>query len=97
MELLLHRLGRAVAQQPRQQRAPGRIYPGPRHAALRDAWFTAEDLPAQKTVADSMQRLGFQEPPFIPLGQFFVPYAYRSNLTGFVPAPITAFWNVRRS
>ena len=32
-----------------------------------------------------------------PPGQYFIPYAYRSNLTGFVRSPITALWNVRRT
>jgi peptide/nickel transport system substrate-binding protein len=69
----------------------------PQMDTLRDAWFDAPDLPAQKLVAEQMQMLGLQEPPFIPLGQYFIPYAYRSGLSGFVRAPITAFWNVRKS
>ena len=69
----------------------------PKMEALKAAWFDAQDLPAQKQVADRMQLQGFDEPPFIPLGQYFVPYAYRSGLTGFVKAPITAMWNVRRA
>ena len=64
--------------------------------ALKAEWFDAQDLPAQKQITDQMQLVGFQEPPFIPLGQYFVPYAYRTGLTGFVKAPITAMWNVRR-
>ena len=40
--------------------------------------------------------LGFEEPPFIPLGQYFIPYGYREGMTGFVGAPITAMWNVRK-
>jgi len=64
---------------------------------LRAAWFNAPDLPAQKNLAEQMQVLGLREPPFIPLGQYFTPYAYRTGLTGFVRAPITALWNVRRT
>jgi peptide/nickel transport system substrate-binding protein len=73
------------------------VRPNPQIEALRDAWFDAPDLPAQKVVADRIQLLGLEEPPFIPLGQYFIPYAYRSNLSGFVHAPITALWNVRRT
>ncbi|MGA3400945.1 MAG: ABC transporter substrate-binding protein [Acetobacteraceae bacterium] len=68
----------------------------PAMEALRDAWFDAPDLPAQQHLAEQMQVLGLQDPPFIPLGQYFIPYAYRTGLTGFVRAPITAFWNVQR-
>ena len=72
------------------------VRPNPAMETLRDAWFDAPDLPAQQRLAEQMQVLGLQEPPFIPLGQYFIPYAYRTGLTGFVRAPITAMWNVRR-
>lgn len=72
------------------------VRPNPKMDALRGAWFDAPDLPAQKRIAEQMQLLGFEEPPFIPLGQYFIPYAYRTGLTGFVRAPITALWNVRK-
>ncbi|MDR3539273.1 MAG: ABC transporter substrate-binding protein [Acetobacteraceae bacterium] len=73
------------------------VRPNPKMDALRSDWFDAPDLPAQKQIADRMQLLGFEDPPFLPLGQYFVPYAYRTGLTGFVRAPITALWNVRRA
>ena len=73
------------------------VVPNPAMEALRTAWFDAPDLPAQQDLAVKMQMLGLQQPPFIPLGQYFIPYAYRTGLTGFVRAPITAFWNVRRT
>jgi len=72
------------------------VKPNAKMEALKAEWFDAQDLPAQTQVVDRMQLQGFEEPPFIPLGQYFVPYAYRSGLTGFVKAPITAMWNVRR-
>jgi peptide/nickel transport system substrate-binding protein len=73
------------------------VKPNPKLEALRDAWFDAPDLPAQQRLAEQIQVLGLAEPPFIPLGQYFIPYAYRTGLTGFVRAPITALWNVRRT
>jgi peptide/nickel transport system substrate-binding protein len=75
----------------------GGVRASPRMEALRGEWFDAPDLPAQRRVADRMQLLGFEEPPFIPLGQYFVPYAYRTGLSGFVRSPITALWNVRKA
>lgn len=68
----------------------------PRMDALKASWFDAPDFVTQRKLAEQMQLLGFQEPPFIPLGQYFIPYAYRSGMTGFVGAPITAMWNVRK-
>jgi peptide/nickel transport system substrate-binding protein len=73
------------------------VRPNPKMEELRAAWFDAPDLPAQKQLAEQMQLVGIAEPPFLPLGQYFIPCAYRSDLTGFVRAPITALWNVRRS
>lgn len=73
------------------------VKPNPQLEALRDAWFDAPDLPAQQRVAAQIQLLGLEQPPFIPLGQYFIPYAYRTGLSGFVRAPITALWNVRRA
>ena len=33
--------------------------------------------------------------PYVPLGQYFTPTAYRAGLTGIVPG-MPAFWGVRR-
>jgi peptide/nickel transport system substrate-binding protein len=73
------------------------VKPNPAMEALRSAWFDAPDVAEQKRLGEQMQMLGLREPPFIPLGQYFIPYAYRAGLTGFVRAPITAMWNVRRA
>jgi peptide/nickel transport system substrate-binding protein len=73
------------------------VKPNPAMEALRSAWFDATDFVEQKRLAERMQMLGLQEPPFIPLGQYFIPYAYRTGLTDFVRAPITAMWGVRRT
>jgi peptide/nickel transport system substrate-binding protein len=67
----------------------------PKLEALRDAWFDAPDLEAQKRIARQMQAQLFEEVPYIPLGQYFMNSALRRNLTnvrrGF-PLPI----NVKR-
>lgn len=73
------------------------VKPNPAMESLRSQWFETPDFPAQRQLAERMQVLGLQDPPFIPLGQYFIPYAYRTGLTGFVRTPITAMWNVRRA
>jgi len=75
----------------------GGVKPNPGMEELRTKWFDATELAEQKKLAEDMQLLGFREPPFLPLGQYFIPFAYRTGLSGFVPAPITALWNVRRA
>ena len=68
----------------------------PRMEALRDKWFDAPDLATQKVVCRDMQVLAFQDLPFFPVGQWFIPTAHRDNLTGFVKAGLMLFWGVKR-
>ena len=56
----------------------------------------APDLTAQQKVTTEMQLLGFQEPPYIPIGQYFIPQAYRNGLSGFVKAANTVLWGVKK-
>src|SRR5438270_388657 len=53
---------------------------------LRDAWFEAPDLAAQRAICDKMQLLAFDHVPFLPVGQRFLPTAVRDSLEGIVPA-----------
>jgi peptide/nickel transport system substrate-binding protein len=64
--------------------------------AARAAWFAAPDLAAQKKAAEQMQRAAFESVPYIPLGQWSQPTAFRSDLTGFVRSSNPLFWGVRR-
>jgi peptide/nickel transport system substrate-binding protein len=34
--------------------------------------------------------------PFIPLGQYLPPSAWRSNLTGLLKGAVPVFWNVSK-
>ncbi len=70
--------------------------PNPQMEALRAAWLEAPDLAAQKRVASEMQVLSAQVPASVPFGQYFLPHGHKSELTGFTPAAIVAFWGVRR-
>ena len=68
----------------------------PEIEALRDEWLAASDLAAQQSVARRLQVQAFADVPYIPLGQYFAPTAYQSNLTGVLKgSPV--FWNVRRT
>jgi peptide/nickel transport system substrate-binding protein len=67
----------------------------PRIEALRNEWFVAPDPAAQKSLAEQLQAQAFQDVPYIPLGQYFMPTAYQGSLTGILKGnPV--FWNVRR-
>jgi len=79
--------------------APGWFgwYKSAKMESLRDAWFNAKDLAAQKRVAVAIQELVWQEVPYIPLGQWFQPIAFRDTLSGILPSPFPIFWNVRKA
>ncbi len=65
--------------------------------SLRDQWFSAPDRAAQKAICDKMQSIAFQEVPFIPLGEYYLPAAMRTSLTNVVHAGNTCFWGVKKA
>jgi len=68
----------------------------PKLEELREQWFDAPDLAAQKKICEEIQREVFAEGTFLPLGQYFSPTAFRANVEGIIPAPSPLFWNVRK-
>jgi peptide/nickel transport system substrate-binding protein len=60
---------------------------------LRDAWFAAPDLASQQQLARDLQSRVFETVPFVPLGQYFQPTAYRKTVHGTLNGFAT-FWNV---
>ena len=63
--------------------------------ALRDEWLGAPDDAARLRIAASMQAQAFVDVPYVPLGLFYQPTAYRRDLSGIIQGP-PLFWNVRR-
>jgi peptide/nickel transport system substrate-binding protein len=68
----------------------------PKMESLRESWFNAPDLAAQKKVAEDMQLQAFDNVPYWPLGSSLQPTAFRKDVTG-VPEGFVIFWNVRRT
>ena len=52
----------------------------PKMEALRLAWYDAPDLAAQKKLSAEMQAQLFESPGYCPLGLFYQPTAFRSEL-----------------
>ena len=63
---------------------------------LRDAWFDAPDVRAQAAICADIQREAFQSVPYIPMGQYLQPTAYRTSLEGVLNG-FALFWNVQRA
>jgi peptide/nickel transport system substrate-binding protein len=69
----------------------------PKLVSLREDWFNAPNLAAQKKVCEEIQLEAFQSIPFMPVGQWYTPTAYRNDLTDFVKCEQILFWGVRRT
>jgi peptide/nickel transport system substrate-binding protein len=68
----------------------------PKLEVLREAWFNAPDMAAQKQIGTEIQLQAFQDVPYYPLGLAQLPTAFRHDITG-VAEGFPIFWNVRRS
>jgi peptide/nickel transport system substrate-binding protein len=69
----------------------------PRLVGLREAWLDAPNLAAQRKIAEDIQLTVWDEVPYIPVGQWSLPIAYRTSLTGILRSPYPTFWNVSKS
>jgi peptide/nickel transport system substrate-binding protein len=63
---------------------------------LRAAWFAAGSLPEQQAVARQLQAQVFQDVPYVPLGQYFEPTAFRRGITGILKG-FPLFHNLRKA
>jgi peptide/nickel transport system substrate-binding protein len=68
----------------------------PRLEELRDAWFVAPDLAAQRAIARQIQEVAMDELPYVPVGSYLPITALRRNLTDRV-AGMQLFWGLRRT
>ena len=67
----------------------------PRLEELREEWLRSADDDTRRRLGREMQRQAFIDVPYVPLGQFYQPTAYRDDLTG-VLRGLALFWNVKR-
>ena len=51
----------------------------PKTEALRLSWFDAPDLAAQQAVAKALQVQAMQDVPYVPMGMYYQPTAFRKN------------------
>jgi peptide/nickel transport system substrate-binding protein len=67
----------------------------PKIEELREAWFDAPDVAAQKKIGVEIQLHAFQNVPYWPLGLQQDSTAYRRDIAGVLEG-FAKFWNVRR-
>jgi peptide/nickel transport system substrate-binding protein len=66
----------------------------PKLEQYRAEWLDAPDLASQKAACDRIQKQVFEDVPYIPLGQFFMPVAYGPRVAS-VPQGFPQFYNIK--
>ena len=69
----------------------------PKIEAMRTQWMDSTDAAERKRLDADIQLQAFATVPFIPLGQYLPPAAWRKTLTGLLKGPVPVFWNVTKS
>jgi len=69
----------------------------PEIETLRRKFAFATDMAERKEITARIQKLAIDEGVVGPLGQFVVPAAYSTKLTGVLHSPITVFWGMKKS
>ena len=65
--------------------------------ALRDQWIDSTDAAEQQRLDREIQAQAFRQVPFIPLGQYFPPAAWRTTLTAPQKGVVPVFWGVSKA
>lgn len=69
----------------------------PKIEELRVEFSGTTDEAKRKQLAGEIQQLVIDEGVLLPMGQYFVPGAFRKNLTGMLESPAPIFWNIKKS
>ncbi|MDW8120021.1 MAG: ABC transporter substrate-binding protein, partial [Chloroflexota bacterium] len=70
------------------------FYSNPRADELRTQWVKETDHSKRKQIADEIQKLHYEEVPYVNLGQFFNIRAARKEVKGLIVHPVTILWNI---
>jgi len=63
--------------------------------AFRSEFLDAQTLDEQKRITRDLQLQAFQDVPYIPLGAYSQPFAYRRNITGMLNS-FPVFYNIKK-
>jgi peptide/nickel transport system substrate-binding protein len=63
---------------------------------LRLAWPFEPEAGKRREIVDALQRRLYDIGSFAVVGQYTMPTAYRSNVTGFIPSPALVLWNIEK-
>jgi peptide/nickel transport system substrate-binding protein len=68
----------------------------PEMEKLRSDFAKEPDLVKQKQIAEKVQVEYLKNPTHVHLGQYFVPGAYRTTITGNLESPLMMFWGLEK-
>jgi peptide/nickel transport system substrate-binding protein len=68
----------------------------PQIEALKVKFSQAVSVVEKKKIAETIQLRAIDTASHVPLGQYFHPSAFRSNITGMLPSEATVFWNIQK-
>ena len=60
------------------------------------AFSRTPDEAKRKEFAGQIQKLVIDEGVLLPMGQYYVPAAYRKSLSGALESPVPVFWNIQK-
>ena len=63
---------------------------------LRDQFARETDPAKQKAIAEAVQVRASEYPTHVHLGQWYQPFAMRTNIDGNLIAPVPVFWNITK-
>lgn len=63
---------------------------------IRRRFLTAATLEERKALVAEFQAPMYEHVPYIPLGQFRTPSAFRSTISGVLPGPRLVMWNISK-
>ena len=69
----------------------------PKLEELRDAFSKETDPEVQKSLSDEVHARALQVVTHANFGTWFIPVAYRSNVSGLIKSPVQFFWNVSKN
>ncbi len=69
----------------------------PAHQALIDAYAYAQTDQERQRIADRIQASAYRLVPYVPIGLWYNPIAYRKSLSGVLSVPgSSVFWNIKK-
>ncbi|CAN5724077.1 ABC transporter substrate-binding protein [soil metagenome] len=69
----------------------------PKIEELRMKFARSSNAAEKKALAEEIQKVVIDEVVVMPMGQFVLPTAYRTSLSGVLDSPVPVFWNVKKT